>query len=49
MEEGIINLKLNVIIAKNMVIMLRSVEATLTMLKRKLIMLKMRKRSPLCC
>jgi hypothetical protein len=39
MEEGMINLKLNVIIAKNMVIMLGSVEATLTMLKRKLIML----------
>jgi hypothetical protein len=39
MKEGMINLKLNVIIAKNMVIMLGSVEATLTMLKRKLIML----------
>jgi hypothetical protein len=42
MEEGMINLKLNVIIAKNMVNMLGSVEAILTMLKRKLIMLKMR-------
>jgi hypothetical protein len=34
MEEGMINLKLNVIIVKNMVIMLGSLEATLTMLKR---------------
>jgi hypothetical protein len=49
MEEGMINLKLNVIIAKTMVIMLGSVEATLTMLKRKLIKLKTMKRSPLCC
>ena len=46
MEEGMINLKLNVIIVKNMVIMLGSVEAMLTMLKRKPIMLKMRKRDP---
>ena len=49
MEEGMINLKLNVIIAKTMVIMLGSVEAMLTMLKRKPIMLKTRKRSPLYC
>jgi hypothetical protein len=49
MEEGMTNLKLNVIIAKNMVIMLRSVEATLTMLKRKLIIMKMMKQGPLCC
>jgi hypothetical protein len=49
MEEGMVNLKLNVIIAKNMVIMLGSVEAVLTMLKRKPIILKTRKQSPLCC
>lgn len=49
MEEGMTNLKLNVIIAKNIVIMLGSVEDTLTMLKRKPIMLKTRKRSPICC
>jgi hypothetical protein len=44
-----INLKLNVIIAKNIDIMLGSVEATLTMLKRNLIMLKIMKWSPRCC
>ena len=49
MEEGMINLKLNVIIAKNMAIMLRNVEVMLTMLKGKPIMLKTRKWSPLCC
>ena len=49
MEEGMINLKLNVIIVKNMVIMLGSIEAMLTMLKRKPIMLKTRKQSPLYC
>jgi hypothetical protein len=49
MEEGMINFKLNAIIAKNMVIMLGSVEVMLTMLKRKPIMLKMKKWSPLCC
>jgi hypothetical protein len=49
MEEGMINLKLNVIIVKNMVIMIGNVEEMLTMLKRKPIMLKTRKQSPLCC